>query len=155
MVDSKVTPYNDPALEQLAIAIFNRLNNLEAETVESYRLLTGADPSKAILDLVPANAYPLLCLAQQSAEGENFQRCRGTIEWILPANVARTGRSLAWIQKAIALAIREHQEFTNFDDLICSVDMRSLSSRQRVVVRGASVFWTVEIGFAYSDRATL
>lgn len=149
---TKIEPFSDPALEELAKAIYDKLNNLAVQSVASYRVVSGADPTRAIGSLIAAHEYPALIVRQESAEGEDFQRCRGEIIYLISV-ASKRGRSLTWVQRAIALALREYVDFQPWP--LCAVDFSGMAARQDIISLASDVLMKTSIRFQYQDRATL
>lgn len=149
---TKIEPFSDPALEELAQAIFNALNLRSPDSVRSWRVVSGADPAKAIGSVAAVHEFPLLIIRQESATGEDFQKCRGEIGYLILVASGR-GRSLTWVQRSVAAAIREYVDFQPWP--LCAVNYSGMTARQEPMVSGADLFLRTLIRFEYEDRATL
>ena len=147
-------PSTDPTLEDLADWLHERLNELSPGCVAKTTVLTGANSRDFLLDSQPLTAYPLLALHQERAEGEALEHATAGIEFIVPVTMQNKGVSFVWMQKAIALALSEYNDYLlNTDGLPVLKNPPNLAANQDVIGRGSGIFLRVSVRFGYWDRA--
>lgn len=147
-------PGSDPVLEDIADWLHERLNELSPGCVAKTTALTGANSRDFLLDSQPMTAYPLLAIHQESAEGEALEQATAGIEYIVPVTMQNKGASFVWIQKAIALALREyHDKQLASGGSLTLKNPPNFSANQDVVGKGSAIFLRVSVRFEYWDWA--
>lgn len=148
-------PLTSPTLDPLCEYLYYRLNELQPGSVAKSVVFSGAANSGYVTDVSALTAYPLLAIHQESAEGEDLERCQGGIEYLLPIDLQRKFASIDWIGKAIALVLREyHDTYQNREDLDFLIDTQ-FRADAGVLGRGSGVFLALNFRFSYWDRATV
>lgn len=148
-------PLTSPTLEPLCEYLYYRMNELQPGAVAKAIVFSGAANSGYVQDVSALTSYPLLALHQESAQGEDLQRCQGGIEYLLPIDLQRKFASIDWVGKAISLCLREyHDQYLNREDLGFLIDTNFVCNPS-VVGRGAGVFLSLNFRFSYWDRASI
>ena len=148
-------PLTSPTLEPLCEYLYYRLNELQPGAVAKAIVFSGAASAGYVTDISSLTSYPLLAIHQESAMGEDLQRCQGGIEYLLPVDMQRKFASIDWVGKAIALVLREYQDqHLNREDLDFLIDTNFVCNPS-VFGRGAGVFLSLNFRFSYWDRAAI
>jgi hypothetical protein len=152
-----VEPFSDPALEALGEFLAEALNALYPSMVR--RWIASELPSFRIEE------YPLLQLQCLEREGENLERCKGSIRYLLPNTQLQVGPHqqsvLPYVARAIARAICRFEQFTlacaSPCQIVGTVNLRAETrTGPLLLAEGNQIQLTwIEVFFDYRDHSQL